>query len=60
MSIMYKAMPKTQPGVVGGGQIKYYAGIVRERPVGIRKFATEISNMSTLTTQMFSQCWSPF
>lgn len=50
MSIMYKAVPKTQPGVVGGGQIKYYAGIVRERPVVIRKFAAEISNMSTLTT----------
>ncbi|MFY0652290.1 MAG: HU family DNA-binding protein [Cyclobacteriaceae bacterium] len=50
MPIMYKAVPKTQPGVVGGGQIKYYAGIVRERPMILRKFASEISNMSTLTT----------
>ncbi|MGL1889660.1 MAG: HU family DNA-binding protein [Reichenbachiella sp.] len=50
MSIMYKAVPKTQPGVVGGGQIKYYAAIVRERPVNIRKIATDISAMSTLTS----------
>ncbi|UXP31501.1 hypothetical protein N6H18_14205 [Reichenbachiella agarivorans] len=50
MSVMYKSVPKTQPGVVGGGQIKYYASIVRERPVDIRKIATEISDMSTLTT----------
>ena len=50
MSIMYKAGPRTQPGVVGGGQIKYYASIVRERPVVIRKFASEIANMSSLTT----------
>ncbi len=50
MSIMYKSVPKGQPGVVGGGVVKYYAGIVRERPVVIRKFATEIANMSSLTT----------
>lgn len=50
MSIIYKAVPKGQPGVVGGGQIKYYASIVRDRKVSIRKFATEIANMSTLTT----------
>ncbi len=50
MSILYKAIAKTQPGVVGGGQIKYYAGIVRERPVNIRKIATDISGMCTLTS----------
>lgn len=50
MSVMYKAMPKAQPGVVGGGQIKFYAAIVRERPVEIRKIANEISNFSSLTT----------
>ncbi|MBU2916190.1 HU family DNA-binding protein [Reichenbachiella agariperforans] len=54
MSIMYKAVPKAQPGVVGGGQIKYYASIIRERPVGIRKIATEISKMTSLhTTDIF-------
>lgn len=50
MSVLYKAVPKSQPGVVGGGTIKYYAGIVRQQPINLRKFATEISNMCTLTT----------
>ncbi len=50
MSVMYKSVAKSQPGVLGGGQSKYYAGIVRERRIELRKFATEISNMCTLTT----------
>ena len=50
MSVMYKAVPKGQPGVVGGGQIKYYASIVRDRPVNLRKFASEIADKCTLNT----------
>ncbi len=50
MTVMYKSVPKVQPGVLGGGLIKFYATIVRERPVELRKFASEIANMSTLTT----------
>lgn len=50
MAVLYKSVPKSQPGVVGGGQIKYYASIVREQPVKLRKFAEDISEMSTLTT----------
>ena len=50
MAVIYKAVPKGQPGVAGGGQIKYYAGIVRQQPVELRRFATQIAKMSTLTT----------
>ncbi len=50
MSVMYKSVARVEPGVLGGGQSKYYATIVRERPIELRKFATEIANMSTLTT----------
>ena len=50
MAVLYKAVPKAQPGVAGGGQIKYYASIVREQPVNLRRFANDISKMSTLTT----------
>ncbi|XOV91133.1 MAG: HU family DNA-binding protein [Bacteroidota bacterium] len=50
MSILYKSVPKGQPGVVGGGTIKYYAGIVRQQPINMRRFATEIADRSTLTT----------
>mgnify|MGYP006142461275 CR=1 FL=1 len=50
MAVLYKSVPKSQPGVVGGGQIKYYASIVREQPVKLRRFAEDISEMSTLTT----------
>ena len=50
MAIMYKTVTKGQPGVVGGGQIKYYASIVRDRPVNLRKFANEISDKCTLNT----------
>jgi predicted histone-like DNA-binding protein len=51
---MYKAVPKGQPGVVGGGQIKYYASIIRDRDVNIRKFADEISERSMIgTTEVF-------
>ncbi|CAD5257253.1 MULTISPECIES: HU family DNA-binding protein [Imperialibacter] len=50
MSILYKAIGRTQPGVAGGGQIKYYAGIKREREVTLREMVREISSRSTVTT----------
>ncbi len=50
MSVLYKSVPKGQPGVVGGGTIKYYAGIIRQQPINMRKFASEIADRSTLTT----------
>ena len=50
MSVMYKSVSRPEPGILGGGTVKYYATIVRERPIELRKFATEIANMCTLTT----------
>ena len=50
MSILYKAIGRTQPGVAGGGEIKYYAGIKREREVTLREMVREISSRSTVTT----------
>ncbi|MEQ9374026.1 MAG: HU family DNA-binding protein [Imperialibacter sp.] len=50
MSILYKAIGRTQPGVAGGGQIKYYAGIKRGREVTLREMVKEISSRSTVTT----------
>jgi len=50
MTVLYKSVPKSQPGVVGGGRVKYYASIVREQPVNLRRFAEDISEMSSLTT----------
>ncbi|MBV6643782.1 MAG: HU family DNA-binding protein, partial [Cyclobacteriaceae bacterium] len=43
-------VPKGQPGVVGGGTVKYYAKIVRQEPINMREFADEIAERSTLTT----------
>ena len=50
MSVLYEVVPKGQPGVVGGGTIKYYAKIVRQEPINMREFADEIAERSTLTT----------
>jgi predicted histone-like DNA-binding protein len=50
MSIQYKAIRRTELGVAGGGQTKYYAGIVREREVSLRDMVKEISSRSTVTT----------
>lgn len=47
---MYKSVARPEPGVAGGGQIKYYATIVRERPVGLRKFANSIARTSRLNS----------
>ena len=49
MSILFKTVAKGQPGVVGGGDQKYYATIVRRAPVTISSFATELADRSTLT-----------
>ncbi len=55
MSIQYRAIRRAEPGgrtpgVAGGGQHKYYAGIVREREVSLRKIVNQISSRSTVTT----------
>ncbi len=50
MSILYKVIGRTQPGVAGGGQIKYYAGIKREREVSLREMVKEIASRSTVTS----------
>jgi len=47
---MYRIIGRTQPGVAGGGQIKYYAGIKREREVSLREMVKEIASRSTVTT----------
>ncbi|MEQ9102146.1 MAG: HU family DNA-binding protein [Imperialibacter sp.] len=50
MSVMYKIIRRAEPGVVGGGQIKFYAGIYREREATLRELVKEISSRSTVTT----------
>ena len=50
MSIQYKAIAKGRPGVVGGGDRKFYAQIVRGRPIQFRTFIEEIADMNTLNT----------
>ena len=50
MSIQYKAVVKGRPGVVGGGEKRYYAQIVRGRPIQFRNFIEEIAEMNTLNT----------
>lgn len=55
MSVMYKAIAKGLPGVVGGGEKKYYATIVRGRKVDVRAFVEEIAEANTLqTTDVFA------
>ena len=50
MSIQYKAISKGTPGVVGGGERKFYAQIVRGRPIQFRNFIEEIAELNTLNT----------
>ena len=50
MSVLFKAVRKSQPGLAGGGNYKFYASIVRQQPVELRKFANEIASRCTLTT----------
>ncbi|MGK7392487.1 MAG: HU family DNA-binding protein [Candidatus Cyclobacteriaceae bacterium M2_1C_046] len=49
MSVLFKIVAKGQPGVVGGGESKYYATIVRRESVTLDTFATELADRSTLT-----------
>ena len=46
MSVKYKAKAIGKPGVVGGGEFKYYASIVRGDKVGLRKILDEITELS--------------
>ncbi|XOV94420.1 MAG: DNA-binding protein [Bacteroidota bacterium] len=46
MSVKYRAVAKGQPGVVGGGEIKYYAAIMRESKVNLRTMLGEISELT--------------
>jgi len=50
MSIQYKTIGRAQPGVVGGGETKYYPTIVRERNVDFRRFIKQISELNTVNT----------
>ncbi len=50
MTVKFKAVPKGQPGVVGGGTIKYYATIIRGERVDTRQFAEDIAEMNLLST----------
>ena len=47
---MYKAIGRGQPGVVGGGELKYYPTIVRERNVDFRRFIKQIAELNTVNT----------
>ena len=49
MPITFKSVAKGQPGVVGGGDTKYYATIVRNESVTLRTVATDLADRSTLT-----------
>lgn len=46
MSVKYKVRPKGQPGVVGGGQIKYYASIERGDKIEFRSFLDETDELN--------------
>ena len=48
MSIQFKTIRRTEPGVLGGGQHKYYAGIERDRKVEMRTFIKAIGARSTV------------
>ena len=47
---MFKVISRGQPGVVGGGEKKYYATIVRDRSVTLRQFIKQISQLNTVNT----------
>lgn len=50
MSVKYKVIAKGQPGVVGGGETKYYGSIIRGERVDTRQFAEDIAEMNLLST----------
>lgn len=50
MKISYKAVERGQPGVSGGGDKKFYASIVRGRPVPMRTIIEEIAELNVTNT----------
>ena len=50
MSIFYKTIGRNEPGVVGGGQTKFYPLIVRPEAINYRQLVKEIAELSTLNT----------
>jgi predicted histone-like DNA-binding protein len=48
MSVQFKVVRRAEPGVVGGGQYKYYASIKRDREVNMRRFVNAIWARSTV------------
>ena len=53
MSVKYKAVPKGQPGVAGGGEIKFYASIIRDERVTLRTFLEEIEELNVVNSAVF-------
>ena len=53
MSVKYKARAKGQPGVVGGGQSKYYATIIRGEKIDFRDLLAEIEELNVVHPGVF-------
>ncbi|PIB35247.1 hypothetical protein BFP72_07480 [Reichenbachiella sp. 5M10] len=53
MSVKFKPVPKGQPGVAGGGAIKYYATIVRGTKIDFRDLLTEIEELNIVHPGVF-------
>ncbi len=49
MTIRYKAVKVTQPGIKGGGEVKYYPRICNTRKIDIDNLAERISAKSSLS-----------
>ncbi len=46
MSVKYRAVTRGRPGVVGGGEIKFYASIIRGSKINLRNLLEEISELN--------------
>lgn len=53
MSVKFKTVPKGQPGIAGGGTIKYYATIVRDDKIDFRDLLTEIEELNVVHPGVF-------
>lgn len=49
MSVKYKVIERGEPGVVGGGNKKFYASLTSSGSLGIEALTDRIQQMSTLT-----------
>lgn len=49
MSIDYKVIERGQPGIVGGGEKKFYAQIVYGKEVTVQELVSEIERFSALS-----------